>query len=286
MASRFEFTFKTAIAVSISNLAVSVIFSTLATHFDRLAMLVYISIIVLILIGMTILYTLSYSELSRRAKRSRHRSVHLSIRPETTDLQSPNAVEAQSNRAVGFSVPVINIEPLTPSNDPDKPVTAPVDDEKIQGPELEKVTAGMKLDLKDSLMENSSGRLITPNSCSENRTHLKENKSQAAHKSQMELMTVRSAKVFATITAVYIVCFLPCVILTVIVFGYGEEFIITPKPKLVEIIMRYGNSVFNFNFIIMPVIYVSLSPQFSKDFKQFANEMRNMFSDVSQSFRL
>ena len=236
---------------------------------------------------MTILYTLSYSELSRRAKRSRHRSVHLSIRPETTDLQSPNAVEAQSNRAVGLSVPVINIEPLTPSNDPDKPVAAPVDDGKIQGPELEKVAAGMKLDLKDSQMENSRGRLInTANSGSENRTQLKENKSQAAHKSQMELMTVRSAKVFATITAVYIVCFLPCVILTVIVFGYGEEFIMTPKPKLVEIIMRYGNSVFNFNFIIMPVIYVSLSPQFSKDFKQFANEMRNKFSDVSQSLRL
>merc|ERR1712150_279188 len=85
----------------------------------------------------------------------------------------------------------------------------------------------------------------------------------------MEMMTERSAKVFATITLVYILCFIPNVTLTALLFIIGEEFMFTPKPLPVEILIRYSNSLFNLNFIVMPMIYVILSPQFAKDFKKF-----------------
>ena len=261
-----DFTFQTALYLCIGNLVISTVFSTLSLYFDKVAMMVYMSVIGIILFSMIVLYSLSYLDLRRRATQAKSRNATRTTVLSQNQTTVPATTSGITHPTISItSVPVISVEQLTPS------------------PRLSNSEHTTQHTTITMLPRSETDNSNLTDSKVEHEREPEENQHNAG-KTTMEVMTERSAKVFSTITFVYIICFIPNVLLTLMLFIIGEEFMFTPKPAPVQIILRYSNSLFNLNFLAMPMIYVILSPQFAKDFKKYVQRMQHCCSCCTNSY--
>ena len=96
-------------------------------------------------------------------------------------------------------------------------------------------------------------------------------KSSNGRKDPVERMRDRAAFISATLTTVYIICFVPngCLFLLV---GIDKQMEWT--PNFIKVSGKYLQMFYNLNFILMPAIYAGLSQQFRQDFCNFFNAVR------------